>query len=130
MKITLPFLLFLSIIIHSNAQTIFKDSIAPKLTFTEWINNAQGLSVVKDKPIVLEFWSTWCGPCVAAIPHFNELTEKHRENITFISVNSYETKAIVKAFLLKNPMSSYVALDENKKLQKAFNVQVKTAIFK
>jgi len=123
MKIVFPILFFLSIVISSNAQTVFRDSIAPQIEFTEWIDNTKGMSVIKDRPIVLEFWSTWCGPCVAAIPHVNQLAKKYYEDITFISVNSYENKAIVEKFLLKNPMTSYVALDENKTLKKAFNVQ-------
>jgi len=123
MKITLLLLIFLTTITSSNAQSIFKDSIAPKVEFTEWINNPEGMSLAKDKPIVLEFWSTWCGPCIEAIPHFNQLVEKYSEDIMFISVNSYEDKAIVENFLLKKPMSSYVALDENKTSKNNFNIQ-------
>lgn len=123
MKIIFSLLLFFTTVIASNGQTIFNDSIAPKIEFTEWINNPKEISVIKDKPVVLEFWSTWCGPCIAAIPHFNQLTEKYDKEITFISVNSYEGNAIVENFLLKNPMLSYVALDENETLKKAFNVQ-------
>lgn len=123
MKTVFSLLLFFTTIIPSNGQTIFNDSIAPKIEFTEWINNPKGTSVIRDKPIVLEFWSTWCGPCVAAIPHVNQLVEKYRKDITFISVNSYEDKATVENFLLKKPMLSYVTLDENKKLKNAFNIQ-------
>lgn len=119
------FLLLVSFIttFSSYAQSIFKDSIAPKMAFTEWINNPKGMALLKDKPIVLEFWSTWCGPCVAAIPHFNQLVEKYSEDVIFISINSYENKAIVEKFLLEQPMSSYVALDENKIIKKNFNIQ-------
>ncbi len=123
MKTIFSLLLFFTTIIALNGQTVFNDSIAPKIAFTEWINNPKGMSVIKDKPIILEFWSTWCGPCVAAIPHFNQLTEKYSKEIKFISVNSYENSAMVENFLLKNPMSSYIALDENESLKKAFNVQ-------
>ncbi|MEL7484663.1 MAG: redoxin family protein, partial [Planctomycetota bacterium] len=31
------------------------------------------------KTVVLEFWATWCGPCIAAIPHLNELAESYAD---------------------------------------------------
>lgn len=105
------------------AQTVYQNQKAPEVKFTEWINNVKGDAVLQDKPIVLEFWSTWCGPCVEAIPHFNQLAEKYGKDITFVSVNSYQTKAVVENFLTKNQMSSYVALDENKVLGDLLKVQ-------
>ena len=123
MKIILTITLLLSTIISSIAQIIYKDSIAPKIEITHWINNSEGMSILENKPIILEFWSTWCGPCVKAIPNFNQLTERYNKDITFISVNSYETKTNVENFLLKKPMSSFVALDESENLKNAFNVQ-------
>lgn len=119
MTITILLIQFITI----NGQTVYRDSIAPKIEFTDWIGNPNGTSVINDKPIVLEFWSTWCGPCIKAIPHFNKLTEKYSKDITFISVNSYEAKEIVTKFLNKNHMSSFVALDEDQSLKTAFNIQ-------
>jgi thiol-disulfide isomerase/thioredoxin len=123
MKIIFTLILLLTTILSTSGQIIYKDSIAPKIEFTNWINNPDGVSVINNKPVVLEFWSTWCVPCVNAIPHFNDLTEKYKQDITFISINSYETKEIVEKFLTKKPMASFVALDEDKSLKNAFNVE-------
>ncbi len=45
----------------------------------------------KDKVYVLECWATWCGPCVAAIPHVNELyTELKEKGLRVIGMNVWE----------------------------------------
>ena len=64
---------------------------APSLNLTQILQAAAGGSASWDafrgKATVLEFWATWCGPCVEAIPHWNKLVERFQDRpIRFLSI--------------------------------------------
>jgi thiol-disulfide isomerase/thioredoxin len=50
---------------------------APPLKVTQWLNGAEPKTFEKDKVYVLEFWATWCGPCIGAMPHLTELAKEN-----------------------------------------------------
>ena len=53
---------------------------APPLVVQNWINSKpQTLGELKGKIVVLDFWATWCGPCIKSIPHTNELLKKYAD---------------------------------------------------
>ncbi|HEY5912858.1 MAG TPA: TIGR03435 family protein [Verrucomicrobiae bacterium] len=77
---------------------------------------------LKGKVIVLEFWATWCGPCIAAIPHLNEMADEFKDQpIRFIAITD-EKDAVVAPFLKKKPMHAWVGLDTDKSTFKDYGV--------
>lgn len=44
------------------------------------------LSQFSGKPIVLDFWAPWCGPCKTELPYFNELYQKYGNDVEFMMV--------------------------------------------
>ena len=60
----------------------------PALAVKDWINSKPlTMADLKGKIVVLDFWATWCGPCLAAVPHTNELMKKYADKgVVFIGV--------------------------------------------
>lgn len=40
-----------------------------------------------DKPVIVDFWAPWCAPCKLAEPILEELSETHKDKITFMKIN-------------------------------------------
>lgn len=59
--------------------TLKMGDTAPALNIAKWLKGDEVKSFEKDKVYVLEFWATWCGPCIGAMPHLSKLQAKHAD---------------------------------------------------
>jgi len=87
-----------------------------------------GLKFLTRKPetegrvVMVEFWATWCGPCVKNIPHLNELHKMFRDTVAIIGVSDEEAD-VVKEFMGRKNMDYAVALDRSASIKGSLAVR-------
>jgi thiol-disulfide isomerase/thioredoxin len=64
-----------------------KGSEAPDFTVYDLEGNAHKLSDFRGKPVLLNFWASWCGPCQMEMPDFQKYYESHGDKVNFVIVN-------------------------------------------
>jgi uncharacterized protein (TIGR03435 family) len=100
---------------------------APPLDLEELLQAPAGAKAewesLKGKVVVLEFWATWCGPCLAAIPHLNDLADEFKDKpVQFIAV-TYEGRDVIEPFLKRVNMRAWVGLDTNRSTWNAYGIR-------
>jgi thiol-disulfide isomerase/thioredoxin len=88
-------LCFMAIGIH--AQEVQSPSLnigdpAPPLRVREWIKGSPVPGFKKGSVYVVEFWATWCRPCIAGIPHLSALAAKYKGEVTVLGIDVYEKR--------------------------------------
>lgn len=88
---------------------------APAFTLLDLNGNKVSLSDYKGKVVILDFWATWCPPCVREIPHFIELYKEHKDkglSIVGISVDR-QGVSVVKAFNQKYKINYQILMADS-----------------
>ncbi|MDE6685898.1 MAG: TlpA family protein disulfide reductase [Lachnospiraceae bacterium] len=101
---------------------------APAADFTvqDWEGGQVSLSDYYGKPIVVNFWATWCGPCKSELPTFEDAYAEYQDEITFLMVNMTdgysETVDGTKQFIEENGYSFPVYFDTSYEAYQAYGV--------
>jgi thiol-disulfide isomerase/thioredoxin len=72
------------------------------------------------KVVILDFWGSWCAPCVERIPHLNELAAHYEGKPVQIIAVGHENARKAAWFLMKHPISGWVALDTDLSVYKSY----------
>ena len=107
--------ILLPLLIHSQQPSLRSLTIGdevPDIRLSNILNypvsNIQ-LSSLKNKPVILDFFGTWCGSCIAALPHLDSLQRKFDTSLQILVV-CYEPTAKIRAFLKENPKAKGLKL--------------------
>lgn len=78
--------------------------------FTDAAGKPVDLTTLRGKTVVINFWSTWCPPCVEEMPMFSEAQTAYKDkNVVFVGIAADQADN-VKAFLQKNPVNYQIAV--------------------
>ena len=75
------------------------------------------------KPVVLDFWTTWCPNCKRDMPHLNAFYEKYKDKVEVIGIDLQENPSLVQKTISDWGITFPIALDTNGQVSRAYGVR-------
>ena len=102
-----------------------RENYAPDFSFTSQQGEYISLEDLKGKVVVLDFWGTWCPPCVESVPELRNLHKRYSKEPSFvlIGISSDGDEQAWKEFTEKNKMIWPQYRDRDRKILSAFNIR-------
>ncbi|MHB8134180.1 MAG: TlpA family protein disulfide reductase [Anaerolineaceae bacterium] len=99
--------------------------LAPNFELKDLQGNTQKLSNYTGKPIMINFWASWCKPCQVEMPAIQNSFQEHYPNIIFLSVNSTKQDSIsaVSEFVKNKQLDFPVLLDIQNAVGSLYRIQ-------
>ena len=112
------FLLFATLMMLSTSTAAeVRVGDAPTLEATAVDGTAINSSDYQGKVVLVDFWASWCAPCVAALPYYSTLAEQYgQENFVVVAVSVDELRSDVDRFLRNHELGIAIVWDETHEL--------------
>jgi thiol-disulfide isomerase/thioredoxin len=101
-----------------------RENYAPDFSFTSLSGEQVSLQSLQGKVVLLDFWGTWCGPCVESVPELRQLHKKYANDPSFvlIGISSDRDDEVWREFTEKNKMVWPNYRDKDHRILRAFRV--------
>jgi len=100
------------------------DKQAPDFQLLNLEGQAISLSDFRGKPVFLNFWATWCGPCRQEMPLIQEIFEEQSDTgLVILAIDISEAPSTVKDFIQSGNFSFPVLLDTNQDVALEYNIR-------
>jgi thioredoxin-like negative regulator of GroEL len=100
-----------------------REKYAPGFAFDATSGQHISLESLRGKIVLLDFWASWCGPCVRALPAIQKLSKEHANDpFVLLGISGDEDESAWHAFTAKNGMTWPQYWDRDHRLRQAFNI--------
>ena len=98
-------------------------SLAPSFTLMDINGESKSLSDYRGKKILLNFWASWCTPCIEEAPDLEKLQATLRDsNFTVIGIAVEDDLESVKAFVTENKLNYPILFDNDGKIRALYKI--------
>ena len=114
----------LTIMSKAEAAEISEGVAAPDFAFTDLATGRTlKLSDLRDKPVYLNFWATWCPPCVKELPHIQAKYEQYKDRIHFLAISVDSEQEAPAQFISSKGYTFTVGYGNEREISRAYNIE-------
>jgi thiol-disulfide isomerase/thioredoxin len=98
---------------QAGPSQVTRDQPAPAFDLNGLDGKAYHVGGAREKPLIINFWASWCGPCHDEAPEFKRMYERHKNELDVYSVNATQKDQLeaVRGFVKQYKLSFPVLLD-------------------
>ncbi len=108
----------------SEPSTAVIGQAAPNFELQNLDGQSVSLNDLKGKPVLINFWATWCGPCVSEMPYIQEIYDEWSgKGLILLAINIGDSSSEAEQFLQNHNLSLPVLLDTGKVVARRYNIR-------
>ena len=96
---------------------------APPPDFTvRTARGTQQLSALRGKPVVINFWASWCPPCTDELPYFERLADLYGSRVSIVTVDWNEQPGVAAGYLRTHDLNLPLVMDQESEIYRAYSL--------
>jgi cytochrome c biogenesis protein CcmG, thiol:disulfide interchange protein DsbE len=97
--------------------------VAPDFTLETLDGTTFQLSELRGTPLVLNFWATWCGPCIRELPALQTAAERYGNRVLIVGIDQGEPEHVVRPYVEEMGLTFPIPLDINMEVGQRYEVR-------
>ncbi len=103
---------------------------APEVTFERWDGGTGTLADYRGRPLVLNFWASWCPPCRAEMPGFEQVHQNFGDEVAFLGLDLQDDRADAEALVAQTGVTYDLGVDPTGEVFQVFDgIGMPTTVF-
>ena len=97
--------------------------VAPDFSVADLDGNPIRLADLRGRPVIVNFWASWCGPCVEEFPLLNEAAQRHADDgLVVIGIVWADRTAAARDFMVRNGATWAAAMDPGEQVARDYGI--------